>query len=329
MFCFFPPCFSGTQKTCNFQTLLWCSRTIVCFYNMIFDFFEGDGGEGRSACAFSRSQRKSTLSPRRPRSASCNPINLDLSFLPLQLLVQAPVAPFSFLTHFYSPPFAAAACSRNHFGEYSHGTASNRAASAASASVMPPAACVVTRTVTTFQPAMDTSGWWPSASAMGATADIQAAAAEKVRALNARSKHLPSSVRRHAGSDLRWVASSAGVRSGVSLGCGWVGFDESRALEKKGQPPSTLSLPYTHRKTHREHAPTHRARSSSAPGPAKSGGASVGDAITAQRRADGAGRGSDGAMTGEAKRGEGDARGRRDAAAARRRTAKEDIEFRV
>lgn len=90
-------------------------------------------------------------------------------------------------------------CSFNHFGEHSTGTASTRAARPTSASVIPPAACVVRLTVTSRKFSRWRSGWWPALFATGASALKKASAASKLRATRKRVSAVPSGLTVQAG----------------------------------------------------------------------------------------------------------------------------------
>lgn len=122
------------------------------------------------------------------------------------------------LLHF--PSSFAAFCSRSHLGEYVTGTASSFAASATSASVTPPAACVVASTRTRFHSERWKSGWWPAASATSAAAERNATAAAKFFVRKSREREVPSAERRQAGREGSLASRSARERSGVSLE-GW------------------------------------------------------------------------------------------------------------
>ena len=227
------------------------------------------------------------LSRPRPRSRS----------LPLSLSLKLHLPP--------SPSFvaAAAACSLSHFGEYTTGTASSFAARDASASVIPPAACVVASTRTRFHSVRWKSGWWPAASATSAAADRNATAAAKFFARHSRDSRVPSGERRQAGKERSLASRSARERSGVSLlllrdvlgkrGRGFFFFlieggekvGGGASIERRKKKMSSLflsfSLPLVRSSSqrqqlrdiknyfhpHREQAPTQSARRSAAPAP--------------------------------------------------------------
>ena len=123
----------------------------------------------------------------------------------------------SFLPSFHFPSLAAACCSLSHLGEYVTGTASSFAARLTSASVTPPAACVVASTRTRVHSVRWKSGWWPAASATSAAAERKATAAAKFFVRKSREREVPSGERRQAGREGSLASRSARERSGVSL----------------------------------------------------------------------------------------------------------------